>query len=170
MKQLVCVLGCAWNHFHPLSHVWLQRKIQFSGNCIPVDHNFPLWPVNEFTFSFSLQFISGSLSRTTTQREESSETQNKRTHSNTLRSTHSNTEKYFPFPKISIFGKYVFSGKYFTATKHSLRYTIYSLVFGGIFIVFFFLVFCLCALWAKLSLNTKENPNGKRFYECCGEE
>ena len=31
-----------------------------------------------------------------------------------------NTEKYFPFPEISIFGKYVFSGKYFTATKHSL--------------------------------------------------
>ena len=57
------------NHFHPFPHVWLQRKIQFSGNCIPVDHNFPLWLGNEFTFSFSLQFISGSLSRTATQRE-----------------------------------------------------------------------------------------------------
>ena len=32
-----------------------------------------------------------------------------------------NTEKYFPFPEISISGKYVFSGKRFTATKHSLR-------------------------------------------------
>ena len=74
------------NHFHPFPHVWLQRKIQFSGNCIPVDHNFPLWPGNEFTFSFSLQFISGSLSRTATQREERSETQNKRTHSNTTSS------------------------------------------------------------------------------------
>ena len=31
-----------------------------------------------------------------------------------------NTEKYFPFPEISISGKYVFSGKRFTATKHSL--------------------------------------------------
>ena len=27
--------------------------------------------------------------------------------------------KHFPFPEISIFGKYVFSGKRFTATKHS---------------------------------------------------
>ena len=32
-----------------------------------------------------------------------------------------NTWKYFPFPEISISGKYVFSGKRFTATKHSLR-------------------------------------------------
>ena len=31
-----------------------------------------------------------------------------------------NTEKYFPFLEISISGKYVFSGKRFTATKHSL--------------------------------------------------
>ena len=29
--------------------------------------------------------------------------------------------KHFPFPEISISGKYVFSGKHFTATKHSLR-------------------------------------------------
>ena len=29
--------------------------------------------------------------------------------------------KHFPFPKISISGKYVFSGKRFTATKHSLN-------------------------------------------------
>ena len=32
-----------------------------------------------------------------------------------------NTEKYFPFPEISISEKYVFSEKRFTATKHSLR-------------------------------------------------
>ena len=32
-----------------------------------------------------------------------------------------NTWKHFPFPKISISGKYVFFGKHFTATKHSLR-------------------------------------------------
>ena len=50
------------NHFHHFLHVWLQRKIQFSGNCIPVDQNLPLWPGNEFTLSFSLQFISRSLS------------------------------------------------------------------------------------------------------------
>ena len=29
--------------------------------------------------------------------------------------------KHFPFPEISISGKYVFSGKRFTATKHSLN-------------------------------------------------
>ena len=29
--------------------------------------------------------------------------------------------KYFPFPEISISEKYVFSGKRFTATKHSLK-------------------------------------------------
>ena len=32
-----------------------------------------------------------------------------------------NTWKYFPFPEISISEKYVFSGKRFTTTKHSLR-------------------------------------------------
>ena len=32
-----------------------------------------------------------------------------------------NTWKNFPFPEISISGKYVFSGKRFTATKHSLN-------------------------------------------------
>ena len=31
------------------------------------------------------------------------------------------TQKYFPFPEISISGKYVFSEKRFTATKHSLN-------------------------------------------------
>ena len=60
--RLFWVKMISGNHFHPFPHVWLQRKIQFSGNCIPVDHNLPLWPGNEFTFSFSLQFISRSLS------------------------------------------------------------------------------------------------------------
>ena len=41
-----------------------------------------------------------------------------------------NTWKYFPFPEISIFGKYVFSGKRFTATKHSLK------CYGGVWFVF----------------------------------
>ena len=31
-----------------------------------------------------------------------------------------NTQKYFPFPEMLISGKYVFSRKRFTATKHSL--------------------------------------------------
>ena len=51
------------NHFHPFLHVWLQWKIQFSGNCIPVDQNLRLWPGNEFTLPFSLQFISGKRER-----------------------------------------------------------------------------------------------------------
>ena len=51
------------NHFHPFPRVWLKRKIQFSGNCIPVDRNLLLWPGNEFTFSFSLQFTSGKRER-----------------------------------------------------------------------------------------------------------
>ena len=34
-----------------------------------------------------------------------------------------NTWKYFPFPEISISEKYVFSGKHFTTTKHSLNTT-----------------------------------------------
>ena len=33
-----------------------------------------------------------------------------------------NTWKYFPFPEISISGKYIFSEKRFTATKHSLNW------------------------------------------------
>ena len=48
------------NHFPPNPHVWLQRKIKFSGNHLPVDQNLRLWPRNEFTLSFSLQFISRS--------------------------------------------------------------------------------------------------------------
>ena len=37
-----------------------------------------------------------------------------------------NTWKYFPFPEISISEKYVFSGKRFTATKHSLNILYFS--------------------------------------------
>ena len=37
-----------------------------------------------------------------------------------------NTWKYFPFPEISISEKYVFSGKRFTATKHSLSNFLFS--------------------------------------------
>ena len=40
--RLFWVKMISGNHFHPFPHVWLQWKIQFSGNCIPVDHNFPL--------------------------------------------------------------------------------------------------------------------------------
>ena len=71
------------NHFHHFPHVWLQRKIQFSGNCFPIDQNLRLWPGNEFTLSFSLQFIFES----------------RKTHSNTERKreekhkTHKNTER-----------------------------------------------------------------------------
>ena len=60
--RLFWVKMISGNHFHPFPHVWLQRKIQYFGNCIPVNQNLPLWPGNEFTLSFSLQFISRSLS------------------------------------------------------------------------------------------------------------
>ena len=33
-----------------------------------------------------------------------------------------NSGKHFPFPEISISGKYVFSGNRFTATKRTLKY------------------------------------------------
>ena len=36
--------------------------------------------------------------------------------------------KHFPFSEISISGKYVFSGKRFTATKHSLSYLLFSTI------------------------------------------
>ena len=81
--RLFWVKMISGNHFHPNPHVWLQRKIQFSGNQLPVDQNLRLWPGNEFTLSFSLQFISGS----------------RKMHSNTERKnakkhkTHNNTER-----------------------------------------------------------------------------
>ena len=58
------------NHFPPNPHVWLQRKMKYSGNSLPVDRNLRLWPGNEFTLSFSLQFIFGSRK---TQREREKE-------------------------------------------------------------------------------------------------
>ena len=51
------------NHFPPNPHVWLQRKMKFFGNSLPVDRNLHLWLGNEFTLSFSLQFISGKRER-----------------------------------------------------------------------------------------------------------
>ena len=39
-----------------------------------------------------------------------------------------NTWKYFPFPKNRISGKYLFSGKYFTGTKHSLNHRALSML------------------------------------------
>ena len=61
--RLFWVKMISGNHFHPNSHVWLQRKIKFSGNHLPVNQNLCLWPGNEFTPSFSLQFISGKRER-----------------------------------------------------------------------------------------------------------
>ena len=51
------------NHFPPNPRVWQQQKMKFSGNSLPVDRNLRLWPGNEVTFSFSLQFISGKRER-----------------------------------------------------------------------------------------------------------
>ena len=51
------------NHFHPNPHVWLQRKISFSGNSFPVDQYLLLWPGNNFTLLFSVQIISGKKER-----------------------------------------------------------------------------------------------------------
>ena len=51
------------NHFPPNPHVWLQRKMKFFGNSLPVDRNLRLWLGNEFTLSFSLQFIFGKRER-----------------------------------------------------------------------------------------------------------
>ena len=71
--RLFWVKMISGNHFHPFPHVWLQRKIQFSGNCIPADQNLRLWLGNEFTLSFSLQFISGKREREREKREPRSE-------------------------------------------------------------------------------------------------
>ena len=51
------------NHFPPNPPVWLQRKMKFFGNSLPVDRNLRLWLGNEFTLSFSLQFIFGKRER-----------------------------------------------------------------------------------------------------------
>ena len=46
------------NHFPPNPHVWLQRKMKFSGNSFPVDQYLLIWPGNNFTLLFSVQIIS----------------------------------------------------------------------------------------------------------------
>ena len=51
------------NHFHHFPHVWLSRKIIFSGKWLPVDQYFHIWPGNDFLPSFSLQSISGKRER-----------------------------------------------------------------------------------------------------------
>ena len=73
------------NHFHPFPHVWLQRKIQFSGNCIPADQNLRLWLGNEFTLSFSLQFISGKREREREKRESPDQRESERRESSDRR-------------------------------------------------------------------------------------
>ena len=40
--RLFWVKMISGNHFHPNPHVWLQRKIQFSGNHLPIDQNLRL--------------------------------------------------------------------------------------------------------------------------------
>ena len=81
--RLCWVKMISGNHFHIFLHVWLHRKIQFFRNCISVDQNLRIWLGNEFTLSFSLQFISES----------------RKTHSNTERKreekhkTHKNIER-----------------------------------------------------------------------------
>ena len=58
--------------------------------------------------------------------------------------------KHFPFPEISISGKYVFSGKRFTATKHSLRHKIFHQFFHTISFLF--------VLWWLVRDSEKWNP------------
>ena len=57
------------NHFPPNPHVWLSRKMIFSGKWLPVDQYFHLWPGNDFSPSFSLQIISGKRERERERRE-----------------------------------------------------------------------------------------------------
>ena len=71
--RLFWVKMISGNHFHPNPYVWLQWKIKFSGNHLPVDENLCLWPGNEFTSSFSLQFIFGKREREREKREPRSE-------------------------------------------------------------------------------------------------
>ena len=69
------------NHFHPFPHVWLSRKIIFSGKWLSVDQYFHLWPGNNFLPSFSLQSISGKRER---ERERARERRRNRTVSLTI--------------------------------------------------------------------------------------
>ena len=64
--------------------------------------------------------------------------------------------KHFPFPKISISGKYVFSGKRFTATKHSLSWKEFhlsqvSLEFMRVLLGYTY------TMWISLSFNMQDN-------------
>ena len=53
--RLFWVKMISGNHFHHFPHVWLSRKISFSGKWLPVDQYFHLWPENHFLPSFLLQ-------------------------------------------------------------------------------------------------------------------
>ena len=61
--RLFWVKMISGNHFHPFLHVWLLRKISFSGKWLLVDQYFHLWPGNQFLPSFSLQITSGERER-----------------------------------------------------------------------------------------------------------
>ena len=61
--RLFWVKMISGNHFHHFPHVWLSRKISFSGKWLPVDQYFHLWPENHFLPSFSLQITSGKRER-----------------------------------------------------------------------------------------------------------
>ena len=61
--RLFWVKMISGNHFPPNLHVWLQRKMKFSGNSFPVDQYLLLWPGNNFTLLFSVQIISGKRER-----------------------------------------------------------------------------------------------------------
>ena len=61
--RLFWVKMISGNHFHPFPHVWLPRKISYSGKWLPVDQFFHLWPGNQFLPSFSLQMTSGKRER-----------------------------------------------------------------------------------------------------------
>ena len=63
--------------------------------------------------------------------------------------------KIFSFPKNSISGKYLFSGKYFTWTKHSLSFSVYPWLVVGcslLFTTFFSLFFLLSVSCYYLTL------------------
>ena len=61
--RLFWVKMISGNHFHHFPHVWLSRKISFSGKWLPIDQYFHLWPENHFLPSFSLQITSGKRER-----------------------------------------------------------------------------------------------------------
>ena len=61
--RLFWVKMISGNHFHHFPHVWLSRKISFSGKWLPVYQYFHLWPENHFLPSFSLQITSGKRER-----------------------------------------------------------------------------------------------------------